>query len=58
MGSLGGPPSFSFPSKPLIHDHGANGGARGLFSVSAVKYTTARDVAEKKLGRASRRERV
>ena len=44
--------STELTSKPLIHDHGANGGARGLFSVSGVKYTTARDVAEKTLRRA------
>jgi glycerol-3-phosphate dehydrogenase len=44
--------STELTSKPLIHDHGGNGGARGLFSVSGVKYTTARDVAEKTLRRA------
>ncbi|MCH7824214.1 MAG: FAD-dependent oxidoreductase [Acidobacteria bacterium] len=44
--------STELASKPMIYDHGANGGARGLFSVSGVKYTTARDVAEKTLRRA------
>ncbi len=41
--------STELAAKPVIHDHGAGGGARGLFSVSGVKYTTARDVAEKTL---------
>jgi glycerol-3-phosphate dehydrogenase len=34
-------------SQPVIHDHGKNGGPRGLFSVSGVKLTTARAMAEK-----------
>lgn len=38
-------------TQPLIHDHGAYNGPAGLFSVSGVKYTTARDVAEKTLRR-------
>jgi glycerol-3-phosphate dehydrogenase len=33
----------------VIHDHGAHEGPRGLFSVSGVKFTTARCVAEKTL---------
>ena len=33
-------------SRPVIHDHGAQGGPRGLVSVSGVKLTTARAVAE------------
>ncbi|HEX5077622.1 MAG TPA: FAD-dependent oxidoreductase [Geminicoccaceae bacterium] len=39
-------------NRPLIHDHGAAGGPKGLFSVSGVKFTTARRVAEKTLARA------
>jgi len=35
--------------RPMIHDHGAQGGPRGLFSVSGVKLTTARAVAEETL---------
>jgi glycerol-3-phosphate dehydrogenase len=35
--------------RPIIHDHARHGGPRGLFSVSGVKYTTARDVAQKAL---------
>jgi glycerol-3-phosphate dehydrogenase len=34
---------------PVIHDHGAHGGPRGLVSVSGVKLTTARAVAEQTL---------
>jgi len=36
-------------TEPLIHEHGKHGGPAGLFSVSGVKYTTSRDVAEKTL---------
>ncbi|HWM93173.1 MAG TPA: FAD-dependent oxidoreductase [Thermoanaerobaculia bacterium] len=36
---------------PVIHDHGKAGGPRGLFSVSGVKLTTARAVAERTLAR-------
>jgi glycerol-3-phosphate dehydrogenase len=32
-------------SRPVIHDHGAHGGPRGLVSVSGVKLTTARALA-------------
>ncbi|MEL6497885.1 MAG: FAD-dependent oxidoreductase [Planctomycetota bacterium] len=32
--------------RPVVVDHGAAGGLRGAFSVSGVKYTTARRVAE------------
>jgi glycerol-3-phosphate dehydrogenase len=35
--------------QPVIHDHGARGGPRGLVSVSGVKFTTARAVAERTL---------
>ena len=37
-------------ARPIIHDHGAASGPAGLVSVSGVKYTTARDVAERALG--------
>jgi glycerol-3-phosphate dehydrogenase len=36
---------------PVIHDHGRNGGPRGLVSVSGVKWTTARQVAAHTLER-------
>lgn len=36
-------------SRPVIHDHGRHGGPRGLVSVSGVKLTTARAVAERVL---------
>ncbi len=36
-------------SRPVIHDHGRQGGPRGLVSVSGVKLTTARAVAERVL---------
>jgi glycerol-3-phosphate dehydrogenase len=35
----------------VIHDHGAEGGPEGLLSVSGVKLTTSRAVAEKVLAR-------
>jgi glycerol-3-phosphate dehydrogenase len=38
-------------SRPVLHDHGAAAGPEGLFSVSGVKLTTARAVAEKTLGK-------
>lgn len=37
--------------KEVIIDHGENGGPLGLFSISGVKYTTARLVAEKTIKR-------
>ncbi|OQX14095.1 MAG: hypothetical protein BWK76_15215 [Desulfobulbaceae bacterium A2] len=37
--------------REIILDHGAQGGPAGLWSVSGVKFTTARLVAEKTLGR-------
>jgi glycerol-3-phosphate dehydrogenase len=37
--------------REVIHDHGAEGGPDGLFSISGVKFTTARLVAEKTLHR-------
>lgn len=36
-------------SRPVLHDHGRSGGPAGLFSVSGVKLTTARAVAEQAL---------
>jgi glycerol-3-phosphate dehydrogenase len=44
--------TIDLASREVIHDHGAAGGPRGLFSVSGVKFTTARLVAEKTLARA------
>lgn len=35
--------------RPVVHDHGGAGGPQGLFSVSGVKLTTARAVAERTL---------
>lgn len=35
--------------RPLVWDHGARGGPRGLWSVAGVKFTTARAVAEEAL---------
>lgn len=39
-------------ARPVLHDHGASGGPEGLWSVSGVKLTTARGVAERVLARA------
>jgi glycerol-3-phosphate dehydrogenase len=46
--------------RPVIHDHGASGGPEGLLTVSGVKLTTSRAVAEKVLARvfAHRGERL
>jgi glycerol-3-phosphate dehydrogenase len=44
--------TIDLSSREVIHDHGAAGGPKGLFSVSGVKYTTARLVAQKTLTRA------
>ncbi len=35
--------------RAMIHDHGSNGGPRGFFSISGIKFTTARCEAEKLL---------
>lgn len=40
--------------RDVIHDHGAAGGPRGLFSVAGIKYTTAGAVAREVLARARR----
>jgi glycerol-3-phosphate dehydrogenase len=40
--------------RDVIHDHGAAGGPRGLFSVAGIKYTTAGAVAREVLARAHR----
>lgn len=42
-------------SRPVVFDHGAAGGPSGLVSVSGVKLTTARAVAERALAALSRR---
>jgi len=44
--------SADLADRPVFLDHGATGGPTGLWSVSGVKYTTARDVAEATLRRA------
>ncbi len=43
--------SASLASRAVVRDHGTMGGPRGLFSVSGVKFTTARSVAESVLRR-------
>lgn len=44
--------SEDIADREVIEDHGSRGGPRGLFSVSGVKFTTARLVAAKTLRRA------
>jgi glycerol-3-phosphate dehydrogenase len=43
--------TINLAHREVIHDHGAAGGPKGLFSISGVKFTTARLVAEKTLRR-------
>jgi len=43
--------STALAVRDVFHDHGAHGGLKGLYSVSGVKYTTARLVAERALNR-------
>jgi glycerol-3-phosphate dehydrogenase len=52
-GHLPGPRQGSdrLATRPVILDHGASNGPSGLWSVSGVKFTTARGVAEAALGR-------
>ena len=45
------PASADAATREVIHDHGVTGGPRGFYSVSGVKFTTARLVAEKTLKR-------
>jgi glycerol-3-phosphate dehydrogenase len=40
------PGAAELATVPVVHDHGTRGGPRGLYSVSGVKFTTARQVAE------------
>lgn len=44
--------TIDLANREVIHDHGAAGRPKGLFSVSGVKYTTARLVAHKTLAAA------
>lgn len=44
--------------RPVVIDHGRRGGPSGLFSVSGVKYTTARRVADRVLSRCVPRAEV
>jgi glycerol-3-phosphate dehydrogenase len=44
--------SVDLSTRPLIVDHGAAGGPAGLFSLSGVKLTTSREVADAALARA------
>jgi glycerol-3-phosphate dehydrogenase len=46
------PGGAELTSREVIVDHGAEGELRGFFSVSGIKFTTARRVADKALGRA------
>lgn len=43
--------SVDLTNREVIYDHSKNGGVVGLFSVSGIKFTTARRVAEKTLDR-------
>jgi glycerol-3-phosphate dehydrogenase len=43
--------TIDLANREVIHDHGAAGGPKNLFSVSGVKFTTARLVAQKTLAK-------
>jgi glycerol-3-phosphate dehydrogenase len=45
------PGSANAAAREVIHDHGTAGGPQGLYSISGVKFTTARAVAAKTLKR-------
>ncbi len=47
--------SDQIASRPVIFHHGDKGGPEGLYSVSGVKFTTARLVAEQTLGKVQKR---
>jgi glycerol-3-phosphate dehydrogenase len=40
------PGTAELATQPVVHDHGAHGGPEGLYSISGVKFTTSRRVAE------------
>jgi len=50
-GVLPATPSGELTKRPGVADHGRRGGPRGLFSVAGIKFTTARRVADRVLGR-------
>ena len=44
--------------RAVIHDHGGNGGVKGLYSIAGIKFTTARKEAERTLQLILGREKV
>ncbi|MDX1581281.1 MAG: FAD-dependent oxidoreductase, partial [Alphaproteobacteria bacterium] len=50
-GVMPGDPTGNLGSRPVLVDHGAEGGVKGFYSLSGVKYTTARAVADQTLRR-------
>ena len=50
--------TLALSAREVIHDHGRSGGPEGLVSVSGVKFTVARRVAERVLGRLRRRSLI
>jgi glycerol-3-phosphate dehydrogenase len=50
------PASRSTATRPIVHDHCETGGPMGLYSVSGVKYTTARCVAKQTLRMIAKRQ--
>ncbi|MFO7652859.1 MAG: FAD-dependent oxidoreductase [Candidatus Krumholzibacteriia bacterium] len=50
-GVMPGDPQANLASRPVLLDHAARGGPAGLFTISGVKFTTARLVADRTLRR-------
>ena len=57
-GVLPAEPDGSFSGRPAFIDHHKNGGVKGLYSISGVKFTTARLESDRVLGRIFRHKKA